>query len=448
MKFITGMIVMIAALIGCTEKESPKSETLEFTDGSKSLTVTIPGEGKVQTVGFNAGTDWTVIPSASVPTHFKLTPMSGSAGSNEVTLDIAENPGINPLACDYKITGANGDVISLRVEQEVILQNFYFSLFWEDDKNIGTRYETEVSWKEENTFAPNIVSDIAWYADGSGAQFLSQTEGTGNAGIFLFMKENSSSNPKDYEITFHRKDNDQLLGIMVIHQQAKPVEHKLEIGGKTGKNALSIYNWFGKKVELDLRSTPAVDFAELSYTNVGQDENLTVDTSSGKIILNYKGTELINDYQNTLVISDPNYPENYVEVDVYYRTVGWISDLENNGKYKSDKPFYYVGGASDNWSYTWSDSQGDKAKYFIAYYSKDATEFDYNIGAIPHLYYPDSYVPTSEYSLVSGDPSVLDITKKDAQSYQLVVKNKVFQKVPITYTCGDYSQTYNVKLNF
>ena len=136
-KFITGMIVMIAALIGCTEKEnpksettekeSPKSETLEFTDGSKSLTVTIPGEGKVQTVGFNAGTDWTVIPSASVPTHFKLTPMSGSAGSNEVTLDIAENHGIDPLACDYKITGANGDVISLRVEQEVILQNFYFS---------------------------------------------------------------------------------------------------------------------------------------------------------------------------------------------------------------------------------------------------------------------------------------------------------------------------------
>ena len=83
------------------------------------------------------------------------------------------------------------------------------------------------------------------------------------------------------------------------------------------------------------------------------------------------------------------------------------------------------------------------------FYRKNFEEYNKNNNMSVEYYSPESYVPTSEYTLESSDPSVLKVEKTEGcnDTYTLTRLKKVFKQITLTYTCGEYVQKYLINVS-
>ena len=128
----------------------------------------------------------------------------------------------------------------------------------------------------------------------------------------------------------------------------------------------------------------------------------------------------------------------YAKVNVYFQTFAWLLRYSGNainydGLYSLSEDFGF--------KYNW-DISTSKKLVFIAYYRSSGSE-----NALPR-YYKEYYIPTSEYTLTSSDPSKVKVTKSaDGESWEIERLNTTdLAAVTLTYKCGDHTQTYTINL--
>ena len=128
----------------------------------------------------------------------------------------------------------------------------------------------------------------------------------------------------------------------------------------------------------------------------------------------------------------------FARAKVYFQTFAWLL------KYSEDAINYQsLYALTQDFDYKWNwDNKELKKLAFIAYYRSSGTEI-----ALPQ-YYKEYYIPTSEYTLTSSDPSKLKVTKSaDGESWMIERLNTTdLVAVTLTYKCGDHTQTYTINL--
>ena len=128
------------------------------------------------------------------------------------------------------------------------------------------------------------------------------------------------------------------------------------------------------------------------------------------------------------------------KVDVYCQTVAWLHEMKDGNITHEVWPLSNNTG-SKTFQYDWENA----FKYnFVAYYNTNGNPVE----SVPSLYYADNYIPNSEYTLTSSDPSALKVTKEpDGKSWKLERLNTSdLTSVTLTYTCGRHTQTYTINL--
>lgn len=214
-----------------------------------------------------------------------------------------------------------------------------------------------------------------------------------------------------------------------------------------GKTDQEIYTWWGKEVDLKAKVTPeGVSLKELTWiwndpNSSKNPDGLKYNVTDDKATLTYtwpsatstkKGVDVRAFYGNGNTV--------FAKADVYFQTFAWL--LQYNGNAIDYKGLYPLNEDFDS-KWNW-DNKELKKLAFIAYYrsSESASE-----NAMP-LYNKEYYIPTSEYTLTSSDPSKVKVTKSaDGESWDIERLNTTdLVAVTLTYKCGDHTQTYTINL--
>ena len=129
----------------------------------------------------------------------------------------------------------------------------------------------------------------------------------------------------------------------------------------------------------------------------------------------------------------------YAEADVNFQTFAWLL------KYSEDAINYdglYPLSEGFDYKWNWEGKQPNKLAFIAYYRSSTGSE-----NAMPS-YYKEYYIPTSEYTLTSSDPSKVKVTKSaDGESWEIERLNTTdLAAVTLTYKCGDHTQTYTINL--
>ena len=212
-----------------------------------------------------------------------------------------------------------------------------------------------------------------------------------------------------------------------------------------GKTDQEIFTWWGKEVDLKAKVTP--DGASLkTLTWLWNDPNassnpdgLKYNVTDDKATLTYtwpSQTSKLRGVNVRAFYGDGNTV--YAEADVYFQTFAWLLRYSGNAiSYEGLYPF----GEDFDYKYNWDNKESNKLA-FIAYYRSSGNE-----NARPQ-YYKEYYIPTSEYTLTSSDPSKVKVTKSaDGESWEIERLNTTdLVAVPLTYKCGEHTQTYTINL--
>ena len=212
-----------------------------------------------------------------------------------------------------------------------------------------------------------------------------------------------------------------------------------------GKTDQEIYTWWGKEVDLKAKVTPdGVSLKTLTWqwsdpNSSSNPDGLKYNLTDDKATLTYtwpsqtsklRGVDVRAFYGNGTTV--------YAKANVYFQTFAWLLSYSGNAiNYDGLYPF------SEDFDYKWNwENKGSNKLAFIAYYRSDGSE-----NAMP-LYYKEYYIPTSEYTLTSSDPSKIKVTKSaDGESWDLErVNNTDLAAVTLTYKCGSHTQTYTLNL--
>ena len=130
--------------------------------------------------------------------------------------------------------------------------------------------------------------------------------------------------------------------------------------------------------------------------------------------------------------------------NVIFRTVGWIEYKNEKGELRSSHAFTYVGGGTLNWKCIWRSDLKPEV-YFAAY----CPPREYSDLVIASEYYPDAYIPTSEYTLTvsEDDAKAVKITKmENKKHYKLESITTKTTSVELIYTCGKHVQRYTLDI--
>lgn len=212
-----------------------------------------------------------------------------------------------------------------------------------------------------------------------------------------------------------------------------------------GKTDQEIYTWWGKEVDLKAKIEPSgasLKSLKWIWHDVNSDSNpdgLKYNVTDDKATLTYtwpsqtsklRGVEVRAFYGNGNTV--------YARAKVYFQTFAWLlkyseDAINYEGLYPLTQDFDY--------KWNWEDYQSNKLA-FIAYYRSSGRE-----NAMPQ-YYKEYYIPTSEYTLTSSDPSKVKVTKSaDGESWDIERLNTTdLVAVTLTYKCGDHTQTYTINL--
>lgn len=244
-------------------------------------------------------------------------------------------------------------------------------------------------------------------------------------------------------ITATAKDGSGAKGIATITVIVHPTSVTFD-----GKTSLEIYSWWGKEVDLKAKVTPeGASLKELTWiwndpNSSKNPDGVKYNVTDDKATLTYtwpSQTSKLKGVQVRAFYGDGNTV--YVEADVYFQTFAWLLSYSGNaidydGLYPLSEGFNY----KCNW-----DNKGTNKLAFIAYYRAGGGSGSEN--ALP-LYHKEYYIPTSEYTLTSSDPSKVKVTKSaDGESWEIERLNTTdLVAVTLTYKCGDHTDTYTLNL--
>ena len=241
-------------------------------------------------------------------------------------------------------------------------------------------------------------------------------------------------------ITATAKDGSGVKGSVTITVVVPPTSVTFD-----GKTDQEIYTWWGKEVDLKAKVTP--EGASLkTLTWLWNDPNassnpdgLKYNVTDDKATLTYtwpSQTSKLRGVNVRAFYGDGNTV--YAEADVYFQTFAWLLRYSGNAiNYEGLYPF----GEDFDYKCNWDNKESNKLA-FIAYYRSSGNE-----NARPQ-YYKEYYIPTSEYTLTSSDPSKVKVTKSaDGESWEIERLNTTdLAAVTLTYKCGEHTQTYTINL--
>ncbi len=241
-------------------------------------------------------------------------------------------------------------------------------------------------------------------------------------------------------ITATAKDGSGVKGSIEIEVVTIPTS--ITFDGKTDQE---IYTWWGKEVDLKAKIEPSgasLKSLKWIWHDVNSDSNpdgLKYNVTDDKATLTYtwpsqtsrlRGVEVRAFYGNGNTV--------YAKAKVYFQTFAWLLKYSEDAiNYKGLYPL------TQDFDYKWNwDNKESKKLAFIAYYRSSGSE-----NALPQ-YYKEYYIPTSEYTLTSSDPSKLKVTKSaDGESWDIERLNTTdLVAVTLTYKCGEHTQTYTINL--
>ena len=226
----------------------------------------------------------------------------------------------------------------------------------------------------------------------------------------------------------------------------------ISFDGHSGEeDKASFLTWFGKELDLKAKVSPEglpLTILAWDWNNPNRaheecivEHNVTADKAT---VTSYwtKNTTFSGIDVTARVKSDAG---KVAYAHVTFRTVCWIEYENDYGKIQSEHGFAYVEGGVDNWKYVWRADLYPTAIYFAAY----CPPLDYSDLVIPSRYYPDAYIPTSEYTLTvsKDDAKLVKITKADGDKYYKIepLATKT-TSVELIYTCGKFVQRFTLDI--
>ncbi|MBR2352488.1 MAG: Ig domain-containing protein [Alistipes sp.] len=216
----------------------------------------------------------------------------------------------------------------------------------------------------------------------------------------------------------------------------------------SGSDSYAKYTtWHGNKFELDVRTTPAnADLRTLNWS---------FQTLNGKANPEGVSYEVTADKATVCCVVDENSTRDgckvkvstadnsdYADAQVDFLTYAWIMASKNHGATFEYGAHALCGTSNWRFNYEAKDYLGSQL-YFVAYCPSDEQHM---AEASPLDYYPNDIIPTSEYSLTSSDPEKLSLEKLEGKGYKLNFLADDMAAVDLTYTCGDFVQTYRINI--
>ena len=246
-------------------------------------------------------------------------------------------------------------------------------------------------------------------------------------------------------ITATAKDGSGVKGSIEIEVVAIPTS--ITFDGKTDQE---IYTWWGKEVDLKAKVTPdgaslkTLTWQWLNPNSSSNPDGLKYNVTDDKATLTYtwpsqtskiRGVNVRAFYGNGNTV--------YAKANVYFQTFAWLLRYSGNAiNYEGLYPL----GEDFNYKWNWDNKESNKLA-FIAYYRSSGIGLPGSENAEPH-YYKEYYIPTSEYTLTSSDPSKVKVTKSaDGESWEIERLNTTdLVAVTLTYKCGSHTETYTLNL--
>lgn len=220
-----------------------------------------------------------------------------------------------------------------------------------------------------------------------------------------------------------------------------------EVNFSGSDNYAKYTTWHGNKFELDVRTTPAdADLRTLNWSfqklngqanPEGVSYEVTADKATVCCVVDENSTR--NGCKVEVSTAD-NSDYAYAQVD--FLTYAWIMASKNNGA-TFEYGAHALCGTSD-WKFNYeAEDYLSSQLYFVAYCPSDEQHM---AEASPLDYYPNDIIPTSAYTLTSSDPEKLSLEKLEGKGYKLNFLADDLSAVDLTYTCGDFVQTYRINI--
>lgn len=210
-------------------------------------------------------------------------------------------------------------------------------------------------------------------------------------------------------------------------------------GGSTDKKFVT---WYGREIDLMVEASPsysdirALDWGFFPHQDVEYEKVIT----KNKVTMT--GYSSTNDIEGVVDINVGRQTVNGVMArsSVIFRTIAWLYYFPSTGQKKYTNSF-------DAWRSGNDFSiiiQRPLEKYHFVAYCPPA---EYSATSSAEMYFPDSYIPTTEYTLTSNNDKITIRRLDDNKGYEIIDGDRsVYKEVVITYTCGKFSQRYTMKI--
>ena len=163
---------------------------------------------------------------------------------------------------------------------------------------------------------------------------------------------------------------------------------------------------------------------------------------------NTEYTEVISSDKATITAwSNKNTTQSVVNVSVGKQTGGLLAHasvtfrtmayMYKNSGYTNSAAWWFD---ENNYSYTITTAR--EKYYFVAY----CAPLSHSATDDPEMYFPDSYIPTSAYTLTTNNDKVT-VKKLNDKCYEITDSDlSTYKELVLTYTCGKQTFTYTTKI--
>ena len=199
-----------------------------------------------------------------------------------------------------------------------------------------------------------------------------------------------------------------------------------------GQTEAKFVTWHGN--EFDLKAAADGDLKTLKWV-------FTPDK-------NTEYTEVISSDKATITArSNKNTTQSVVNVSVGKQTGGLLAHasvtfrtmayMYKNSGYTNSAAWWFD---ENNYSYTITTAR--EKYYFVAY----CAPLSHGATNSPEMYFPDSYIPTSAYTLTTNNDKVT-VKKLNDKCYEITDSDlSTYKELVLTYTCGKQTFTYTTKI--
>ena len=199
-----------------------------------------------------------------------------------------------------------------------------------------------------------------------------------------------------------------------------------------GQTEAQFVTWHGN--EVDLKAAADGDLTTLNWVfTPDQNTEYTEVISSDKATITAWSNE--NDMQSVVSISVGKQTGGILaRATVAFRTAAY---MYHKSDYKDYAAWWTTG---NNFSFTVTTAK--EKYYFVAY----CAPLSYDATSSPEMYFPDSYIPTSEYTLTTNNDKVT-VKKLNDKCYEITDSDlSTYKELVLTYTCGKQTFTYTTKI--